>query len=290
MIESARFVNVSGFECQFNDDALPFHEFTTEVDERFTERVRPEQHGLFPANTWHGKRLFHVTGDIMQATSSDYWNKRRELLRAVMPRPQYGLAQAGTLYLQLSGMSEEVSADCTLDSYPELPIQGSNPSRGPFQIHWKAFDPRLYGEEKIREIHASVESSGRSYTKVYPKLYAGAGVHSDVTLVNAGDIESYPVIVVYGPVTTIKLERLLPDEAPQVVKLLGISLASAAESVTIDFASRTAFLADGTDVYTKVRDTTWWGLEPGENQIRYAGSGIGPGSKVVITYRNAYMI
>src|SRR5438132_98171 len=123
MIESATFTNVNGASVEFNDLNIPFERFTTDVDTRFTEKSKSQEHGIFETNTYFGKRLFHCEGDILADDSSDYWVRRMALINAILPRPQLGQSKAGTLDLMLSGMVEPVSADCTIDGYPDLPLE-----------------------------------------------------------------------------------------------------------------------------------------------------------------------
>src|SRR4051812_14515360 len=108
MIESARFTNVLGNYIDFNDLNVPFNEFNTEVDMRFTEKNKSQEHGIYPGAEWLGKRLFHCNGDLLQNTSAEYWQLRRKFIQAITPRPHLGYKQVGTLSIRFTGYNEDL--------------------------------------------------------------------------------------------------------------------------------------------------------------------------------------
>lgn len=295
MIESARFVNVRGDTVIFNDTELPFNEFTTEVDTRNNEKQRSQDHGLYPSNTYLGKRLFHCNGDLLENTSGDYWNKRRELIRAVLPRPHLGFTQAGTLYLTLTGMNEELSCDCTIDGWPELPLAALSPSAGKYQINFKAFDPRLYGAWQQTVLpYMSQNLGGRTYNKTYNKTYVTPpGVSSDQIITNSGDIESPPILRIYGPAPNPKIALFRDDGVTQYVQLNGLTLTGASDYAVIDVRRRTAVRNTGQNLYDFAVGSDWWALEPDPwvNVVRLLSDTPSGGTPyATIDWRNAYMI
>jgi hypothetical protein len=145
MIETARFVNTDGTVLTFNDADRPLKSFTTEVSMRMTEREKSQQHGIYPSNTYMGKRMFHCEGDLFAPDSGTYIQRRLAMIQALMPRPHAGFAHAGTLEMLFTGMAETLTADCTIDGYPELPMLGGHAARSEYLINFKAFDPRMYG-------------------------------------------------------------------------------------------------------------------------------------------------
>lgn len=294
MITAARFVNANGQTCSFNDNELPFTSFTTSVDMRFTERDKAMQHGIWQGPTYLGKRLFTVEGELLEASAAAYWVKRQQFIASILPRPHLGYSTVGTLYLTLDGINEELSCQCTLDGWPEFPLEALYPTSSKYQINWKAFDPRLYGAtQSVNAASFNIYSPYRVYepaTRTYAdgsRYYSlGGGTSGGSILVtNSGDAETYPVVVFWGPSTNPSITNGI-----QTIALTGLTLAIG-EYVTVDIAARTAIKNGTTNVYNYAVGSTWWTLEPGNNTILYAdGSGLSSTGLAQITWRNAYMI
>lgn len=294
MIERARFVNVNGYEIELNTNSLPFTELRTEIDTRSSDHHRAQQHGNWPVNTYLGHRLFHLEGDILEDSSASYIQTRLGLINAFTPRPGLGKKQTGTLYITLTGIPEELSAECTIDGWPELPIAALSPARSRFLINLKAFDPRLYGILRTVTATPALNLGTRSYNKTYNKSYSGGTVTSaaDAIVQNTGNIEVYPIIKVYGPLTSGALVLSRSDGVTKIVQLGDLVLSSVADTITLDFDKRTAVSASGQDLYKYTFGSDWWTLEPLPlvNTVRLAGSNPGVDTKAEITWRNGHMI
>ncbi len=293
MIESARFTNVLGNYIDFNDEYVPFNEFTTEVDVRFTEKTKSQEHGIYPANTYLGKRLFHCSGDILENSSAEYWERRRKFIQAILPRPQLGYNRTGTLSIRFTGYNEDLSADCTIDGWPEMPLAALSPSAGKYQVNFKAYDPRLYGAWQIVDLPFGVTDNigGRSYNKTYNKTYAAGIGGNDVIISNTGDVETFPIITFYGPCTSPQMVLFRGDGKTLYLHLEGLSLLNPTDTIVVDVGKKTAILNDSGNVYNFAVGSDWWGLEPGlSNIVRYTAVSGTIASHASIQWRNAYMI
>lgn len=298
MIELLRFDNVSGDSFTFNDvnNIAPTVEFTTEVDDRFTERNKSQQHGIYPASHYWGKRLFHLTGNLQAPDAATYMTRRIAMMKAVMPRPQLGYKKAGDLSVLFTGMSETLKSECTLDGYPELPMQALSPARTPYQINFKSFDPRLYGNTQVSALQYGILENigGRTYNKTYNKTYAtssGLGASSAI-ITNGGNTETYPIITFYGPVTNPRITLQRSDGYLFYFTLNGLVLASNADYAVADLANRTVLRADGSNIYSYSVGSDWFALEPTPltNNVLFTGSAGSSPSFATIQWRNAYMI
>lgn len=292
MISAARFVNINGATLLFNENDTPFKAFDTDVEMRTFEAQKAQQHGLYPAETYYGKRTFHVEGDLLLNSSAEYMTKRLSLQSALLARPHLKQKKIGTLYITWDGISEELSSDCTLDGYPSLPIQAMQPARGDYMINWKSFDPRCYGVSRVSRATPPSASigGGRTYPKTYPKTYApGSTAPSDIIVSNSGNIEVYPTITVYGPTNGFQLSVIRPDNTRLSLNMLSIVLSSVADYVVIDFRRRLATLNNGQNVYNLVTGD-WWTLEPGTSTVQYRYISAGDTSYADVAWRNGYMI
>lgn len=295
MIESARFTNINGMYVDFNTDDIPFNRFRTEVDLRFTDKDKSQEHGIHPGETYLGKRLFHCEGDLFADSSAQYIERRLAMVGALMPRPQFGRKVVGTLDLLFTGMSEHLTCECTLDGYPELPLDGASPARSGYQVNFKSYDPRLYGAWQTLDIAYSAgwqNLGGRGYDKTYNKTYSAAlGTQGDAIISNSGNYDTYPIITFYGPVTDPTATLSTSTGEIFIFKLNGLVLANVSDWVTIDFKKHTVTRYNGANLYNYAEGSDWWLLEPSPivNTVRYSATILAVPSHMSIQWRNAFM-
>lgn len=300
MITSGRFTNVNGQYVDFNNDdnRIPFRTFTTEVDWRFNEKSRSQRHGIYPGESYLGKRVLRVEGDLFGDNSADYIQRRLSLVGALTPRPQYGRRIVGTLDLLFDGMSEHLTCECTLDGHPELPVDagsGRGPSFTSYMIAFKSFDPRLYGNwQSVNMAYNPVAQNigGRGYNKTFNKIYTtppNPGV-TDILVVNSGNIETFPLATIYGPCTSPQISLQRSDGLLQFFRLIGLNLPSVADFVVVDFQKHTVVTNSGANAFNFAAGSDWWSIEPFPftNIVRYSADLAAVPSHATIQWRNAY--
>jgi len=291
MIESVQFVNYDGTSLFFNDDQIPFRRFMTDVNIRSANDDRMQEHGTWPSYTFWGSRTWVAEGDILRGSSAEYIQKRLDMLRVLRPLPHRGVRGIGRLKILFTGIPEVLISDCTLDGYPELPMEAVSPSRGDYQIVWRASDPRCYGENLRSTLaFAYAAVSGRTYSKTYNRTYAAAiNPTNDVIVVNSGNTETYLGVLIYGPVTGPRLTLFRADGSQALWEAPGLTIA-AGVYITVDFKLRTAVASNGQNVYDYAKGSEWWIAEPGNNTIRFSAFDAQAGSYALLLWQNAYMI
>lgn len=296
MIQSARFTNINGVYVDLNTDDIPFSSFTTEVDWRFTEKPKSQEHGIYPGESYLGKRLFHCEGDLFGSSAADYMQRRVALLEALMPNPQKRAKIVGTLDIVFDGISETLSADCTLDGWPELPLEALKPARSSFQINFKSYDPRLYGDDRSVDIIYNPDwenIGGRSYNKTYNKSYSTSGAAQGTVIVsNSGNFDTHPIITFYGPVTNPQAVLFTSAGDVYFFTLNGLTLFDVTDYVVVDFKKHTVTRSNGANLYNYSTGSDWWLLEPNPivNNVRFLGNPIDAPAHMTIQWRNAYVI
>lgn len=291
MIDNIFFTNVNGESFTLNDTYAPVHKFNTAVQDRTNERNKSEQHGVWPAFTYLGKRTISIEGNLFGDSSADYITRRRAMKRVFTPRPQFGIKKTGTLYVQPTGFATYVSLDCTVDGDPELPIEALAPFTSTFLINLKAFDPRFYGLVRNVDLFTPSSGSGRGYAKTFPYTYAGSSRDSDTLVTNLGDIETYPEVTIYGPATSPQITLFRSDGNDLTVILDSLVLGSSADYVTVNMKFRTAVMNTGQNVYYTTTSSQWWALEPGStNTVRYTAASYDPSSHANFRWQDAYML
>lgn len=288
MIEYVKFENANnGASVILNNEFYPMLKFESPVDVRTEDKDRMQDHGQWPTFTYLGKRLIRCEGDILALDSDDYIEKRRALIKALLP---YRASRVvGNLTLRFSGMPEDLTAECTIDGMPELPIEALSPSRTSYQVTFKCFDPILYGKTvNIVTSDPTTAALGRTYSKTYPRTYASiAGIPGQQDAVNLGDVASYPTVIVRGPATGVELQHLLGEDT-EVLSLPGLTLSNT-DVLTVNFKDRIASSVELGDVYSYVAGT-WWNMPPGPNSLRYAAFSFSGASSADFTWYNGYML
>lgn len=160
------------------------------------------------------------------------------------------------------------------------------------QVQWKVPTGIWEADEEIEEpVTADIASeTGHSYPETYPRTYAATLSTGATTLTNLGAVPSHFTAKLYGPCTGPKLINVTTGE--EVAFTSGLVLA-AGEYVEIDTRERTAYLNSVTTSsrlpYVDFTTTSWWRIEPGEQQVRYAPESVSSGAAAVITYRPAWL-
>lgn len=291
MISRFEFVSVNGMSFLLDEVDTPMRRFEMSVDWRFEEQEIPQGHGVFPSNSLLGKRLILCEGTILKDSTSEYMQERMNILGALSPFTPGGIQKIGDLNIDFDGISETVSAECTLDTYPSLPIEAMQGARGDYQINFKAFDPRFYGDEThTAELLPGVVSSGRAYPKTYPYGYTiGTAGEGDVLIANTGNVETFVTATIHGAATSPQIVIFYPDSTTDTFTL-NYTL-DTDDTVVIDFRNRTAILNGSVNIFEQTIGSTWWSLPPlSSYPIRYAPFEALPGTSVDLTWNNAYMI
>lgn len=164
------------------------------------------------------------------------------------------------------------------------------------QTQWKAPDGVWEAVDLVSvTINADVEDAGGlSFPITFPIAWTATQATGASVVTNLGGIPSHFVARLYGPCSGPELTN---DTTGETIKFTGgddgLTIA-AGDYVEIDTRERTAYLLSMTDA-SRLSDldytvTSWWRLEPGDNQIRYhPADGAGPGSAAVIDYRPAWL-
>jgi hypothetical protein len=151
-----------------------------------------------------------------------------------------------------------------------------------------ATDPRIYAEP-AKSATASLGSSsgGLGFPHGFPHGFGSATSGAAVCL-NAGNIETYPVITITANSAGASGIRLLQEttgEEWSITLTLG-----AGETLTVDMGNRTALL-NGTASrapFVNRPPSVWFGLEPGSNSIRLQATGTGTVASVA--WNDAYLL
>jgi hypothetical protein len=294
MIEYMEFQNKNGDNIVLNTDTLPVDKFGSTVDVRVVEEERPVDHGLWPSPTFLGKRVFSFEGNVFGQTSAEYIVNRRNLANAFYPQLNLNRDYVGTLLIRFAGMAEILTSKCTLEGWPEIPVEAVGPAISRYMIQLKSFDPRMYGQVVN---HAQVSPGyttpiGRTYNKTYNRTYPNITTPAvDTTVTNSGDIDTSPIVTFYGPGSNPEIRLIYPDTTYASLSLPGLTL-QAGDTVVVDFARKTVLLNGSVDSY-RYKSGIFWTIPSGTYTIRtFFGALPLPttATKTDVAWQNAYML
>jgi hypothetical protein len=151
---------------------------------------------------------------------------------------------------------------------------------------WEAAEPTT-----VPDIGADVPSTvGRTYPKTYPWAYTPTMSVGASLVTNLGLIPSHFVARLYGPCTA---PRLVNETLGEEIAFTSDLALDAGEYVEIDTRDKTAYLLSmpGVSRLNQIdfAVTSWWRIEPGEQQIRYAPASASAGAAAQIEYRPAWL-
>lgn len=296
MINQLKFTNrITGQSLEFNDDDISATTLNIDRQTRRQDVEKATEHGRWATNTYIDSLVVRCEGDILQDDAAGYNQKRLLMNGVLMPYPHMSVgsmnhAIVGDLDIIYDGIAEELTAECTIDGMPELPIEGLSPSRGRYMVNFLAFDPFWYGKtEQEQNAGTPGITSGRTYPKTYPKTYAAYTGGADVVLTNSGNYMTHVMAEITGPVFGPQLILLHMDGSTSTVQMPSLSL-DTGEMVEVDFMHKTVVSDEGSNLYNYIEDTEWWGLMPGDNDVRFTAFSAGAGSGALFKWRNAYVI
>jgi Phage tail protein len=153
-----------------------------------------------------------------------------------------------------------------------------------FNIGLVAPDPRKYSTAvKVVTTTVSTASSGFTFPVTFPvTIPAGQPPGTGVTVTNAGNFETRPVVAVRGPVTA---PALVNTSTGQSVSFSALTLTSN-DLLAVDFSIQQAFL-NGT--YRPADPASvWWNLAPGTTVIALQAT-TNPGATLEAVFQDAFI-
>lgn len=123
---------------------------------------------------------------------------------------------------------------------------------------------------------------GRTYPRVYPLSY-GANTGTSQLVSNSGNVDTWPVTTIDGPITNPRLENVTTGQTLS----LSIEVADGA-FLEVDHSQRTVKLNGTASRYASLLSPVqWWPLVPGINAIRLGADTSGAGAQALVSWSDA---
>lgn len=249
---------------------------------RFSPYDKPGEHGSILPSSFYSGRTITINGRISGNTPSQYLLNRRTLtnilriLLTSLNTPTPLLLQ----FLTLDGLS--LQANCFLSKMPTLTDRSLN--HGLFTIELFAEDPYLYDQNIQTNTINMPSGGGATYPVIYPVTYA-AKTGGQLTLNNAGDADTYPIITLYGPLTS----PIINNVTLGTTFVVNLTLNSG-DVLVIDMAKKTMVLNGITNAMQYFNlNNTWLTLQPGNNLFSLSSSLSSDSGYMTVSFRNAYI-
>ena len=240
---------------------------------------RSADHGGWPSAQYYGPRLLTLT---VLASAPDQATRDQAAEQLVQACPVSDLATfvynepvPKQVYVRQNG-----SANITMTRPTLVDVE--------FTIGLVAPDPRKYATIPLTQT-ATLPAPVINPLTLPVTLPAGfpgsvPPIASAVTCVNAGTIETRPVITVTGPIGDPSIVNAATGQA---ITFTGLTM-GASDQLVISTDARQAFLDS---VFTPADvSSSWWTLFPGETQIYLTGDAFSGGATISIVFSSAWAL
>ena len=251
--------------------------------------VASDADGTIDTTALIGARVVTLEATISPAAATDgasRWALTQRLRAFTSPRLR------PELYMRFSEDDPELVVTMRRSQFSDLwePQRGQ---RSRVTVQWVA----PYGILESAELHtATVNASGspgglgREYDLDFDRDYPADAPSGSVEVTNAGTIDAYPVLRLYGPwADETSIENL---ETGKALVFDGLTVA-AGDFLEIDTRAKTILLngdtSDSRFQYLVFPDSQWWTLIPGAQRIRFQSETFTAPAQAQIRWRDAYL-
>lgn len=250
-------------------------------DLRTSDLPRPQDHGTFFGADFLSSRTITFDVWLLADTAADT-TALMDALIAVW-QPPSGADALSPLTLRLPGQDDRI-----LYGRPRRLAYDTSLLRGGAAraiLQYEAADPRFYSATgAVTPVALPAVAGGLTWPTGWPLVW-GSGTAGGVTITNAGNFPSRPVITFHGDLVGLSLENITASRTFQMSDAYTLA---AGETLVVDFDARTVLLGGTASRYGDVDAASqWWELLPGANEIRLAAhSGAGWAD---INHRSAWL-
>lgn len=248
-----------------------------------SDHQRLRRHGLLPGDDFLAGRTvtidLEVKGGGSYSGMSSAMDNLKRACRVGEPESEMafqipGIANGGLAYLNTRPrrMASVVDAKWRVPNQPTVTVE------------FYGTDPRLYGSEESHVIGLPSASGGAEFNAVMNWQFGTVGSGSTLQASNAGTFSTPLQFRIDGPVVNPVITNTTQDRF-----LLFNLTVGAGEFLLVDTDDRTILL-NGTQNRYSVLDSasTWFDLNPGADEITFAGDALGTGT-LTVTWRSAWI-
>ncbi len=248
----------------------------------------PRYHGAVPAAAYAFHRRIEVELRVRPSTRSRALlsfqpEPETEFPMVIVWEDEEGVADTTERVECRVRRRASVSRDRTTEFNPHILI-----------VELVASDPAIYDDLlSTAALSVFAASAGLSYPVTYPKAYGAGGSGTGTIINNAGDWETWPTLKINGPssgtLTDPIVENVTTGKKIELNANGGVSIGVGQQLIIETHPVRRSVLfATGASRYGRLSDASeFWPLIPGDNELRFRGSGSTTGATVDVEWRSA---
>lgn len=230
---------------------------------------RAADHGGWPGIAYYAPRVVEVVGSILAADWATCGAAVDQMMGSIpLDTPDWLVVDEG--YRELQALVRQEGD----------PIVDRRERWARFSISLVAPDPRRYGDETSSVTGLPITTGGLTLPINLPVTIGATTISGLLTLENAGNMATRPVMAVTGPCPPFTVTQVSTGR-----RLTAQEAVAAGRTLYLDFDRRMALL-DGTAL--RVVTGTWFDLEPGTNEIQFSSATYDAAAQLTVTYRSAW--
>jgi len=239
----------------------------------------PEFDGAIAGNFYYGSRPVTLRGRVIAGSAAE-----RNVAVVQLQRTLRALRGDVTIMATADGLPP-MQVTARLEQPPR--ITGSYIKD--FLISLVCPDPRIYSQtlHNLSSAAGTGIVTGAAFPLAFDIIFGGGtGATATVAVNNEGNIDTPPVLRIYGPLSNPYVRNVTSGANLYLDNLTLV----AGEYVDVNLIARTAVTSGGTNVYGRIRfpESEWWLLEPGVNDLELRAATSSSGSQLVVYWRDAW--
>lgn len=251
---------------------------------RMSQRDKPGRPGVVLGNAFEGAITPSIEGVIVFRTIEE----RQELQRVLLLHASAMLGEDATLAWRPRLSADERQLTVRLAAQPNI----AGGVIKAFQLPMIAASPFIESTTESQQyttyLDTGTGSGGLSFNLTFPFSFNFSSSPATATVTNAGELDAYPTIQIFGPITSPVIRNLTTG------KRLGLtSTIAAGDFVEISMKNETVFLnGSSSSPLLSVLDVStsdWWSLASGVNNVQLDGtSANNTTTRAFFKWRNTY--
>jgi len=291
----------------FPDNQIKFNDYDSGADVIYRSQTRaprqfqvrqddipvPFESGVSDFKTLIGQTIYTIAGTMYPKNEQSY-DEGLAAIRAVSSldieqRDPYGTDDGYVPYTWGEATGQKTLFVKVL--YAQIVEDTRQGFVQPFLLYCKVKDPTIYGATlktaSTAESDPETSTGAAIYPFQYPIVYGSTLYSVSADANNVGNIAVYPFgINIYGPITNPKIINEKTGEFIQV----NVTLNSQSDQLVINYDKDTLEVTlNGNSVINNVTtDSTYFKIQPGDNNIVLQGATIGTGAVANVFYRDGW--
>jgi hypothetical protein len=248
---------------------------------RTVEFNRAGQDGNYVSSQYFGPRTIKISGYLTSNDIVSFETQRRAYLANCSPvKDSSGILLPRILRVKDMNSDWRIISVQVIDSS----LDPNNLLSGTFKLTLRTIDVAWQDDNLISTPISTLRRGGVVIPSILASVFS-LGTGGLQTVVNSGDMPSFPIIALNGPLTN----PLIQNQTTGNLMKLNMTIDSGTQ-VIIDMKNRTIIQGGVTNIISlKSSDSTFFPIMPGSNTILVSTDISGESGNVVVQYRNNWI-